>query len=119
MWMNKHAEAVYGPTKRGGCGANGISTSAQRGNKVYLYNWIWGGTFARINGYKNSPKSIRCLTNGEKVDFRYENGVLYFDNLPEKSPDDILNIAVFEMDFGDEEPIYNLVPANMVQFMNI
>ncbi len=118
-WMHKHAEAVYGPTKRGGCGANGISTSAQRGNKVYLYNWIWGGTFARINGYKNAPKSVRCLTNGESVDFRYENGVIYFDNLPEKSPDDILNFAVFEMDFGDDEPIYNLVPSNMIQFMNI
>ena len=36
-----------------------------------------------------------------------------------KARSDILNFAVFEMDFGDEEPIYNLVPANMIQFMNI
>lgn len=118
-WMERHAEAVYGPTKRGGCGTNGISTSAQRGNKVYIWNWIWGGTFARMNGYKNAPKSVRCLTNGQNVDFRHENRVIYFDNLPEKSPDDILNFTVFEMDFGDEEPQYELVPSNMIQFMNI
>ena len=73
----------------------------------------------RINGYKNAPKSVRCITNGEKVDFRYENGVIYFDNLPDESPDDILDFAVFEMDFGDEKPIYKLIPQNLQQFMNI
>ena len=118
-WVNRHAEAVYGAKERGGSGANGICTSALKGNKVYLWNWIWGGNFMRINGYKNAPKSVRCITNGEKVDFRYENGVIYFENLPDESPDDILDFAVFEMDFGDEKPIYKLIPQNLQQFMNI
>ncbi len=118
-WIERHKEAVYGASQRGGSGANGISTSARKGNKVYLWNWIWGGTFQRINGYKNVPKSVRCITNSENVDFSYENGVIHFLNLPEQSPDDILNIAVFEMDFGDEAPIYELVPPNMMKLMNI
>ena len=117
--MERHKDAVYGPTKRGGCGANGISTSAQRGNCVYLWNWIWSGDKMRINGYKNSPKSVRLVSTGENVDFRYEDGVIHFDNLPKKCPEDILNFAVFEMDFGDEAPQYSLIPKNMEKFMNI
>lgn len=118
-WIERHGEAVYGATIRGGSGANGISTSSRKGNRVYLWNWIWGGNFQRINGYKNSPKSVRCITTGEKVDFKYVDGVIHLENLPDESPDKILNFTVFEMDFGNEEPIYELVPRNMVQFMNV
>jgi len=117
-WIDRHSKAVYGPTMRGGSGANGISTSSRRGNKVYLWNWIWSST-QRINGYKNPPVSVKCLSNGENVDFSYENGVLTLLGLPERSPDDILNFTVFELDFGNTAPSYSLVPPNMVQFMNV
>jgi len=117
-WIEKHRKAVYGPSLKGGSGANGISTSARKGNKVYLWNWIWSDT-QRINGYKTAPKSIRCISNGADIDFSCENGVICMKNLPKESPDDILNFTVFEMDFGDEAPSYSLVPPNMVKFMNI
>ena len=53
------------------------------------------------------------------MNFRYEKGVIYFENLPSESPDEILNITVFKMEFGDEEPKYNLIPQNAIQFMGI
>ena len=118
-WVKHHAEAVYGKADRGNHGANGISTSVRKGNRVYLWNWIWGGTSMRIGGYGNAPKSVRCITTGEAVDFRYEGGVLYLDNLPSESPDRILDFAVFELDFGDEMPRYALIPPNLAGFMNI
>lgn len=113
-WMRKHKEAVYGYTLAGNSGANGICTSTRRGNVVYLWNWTWPGSSMRINGYKNAPQQVSILSTGENVDFRYENGVLYFDNLPEKCSEDILNIPVFKMDFGEEEPVYKLIPKNAV-----
>jgi len=117
-WIARHSEAVYGASTRGSHGANGISTSSRKGNKVCLWNWIWSPV-QRINGYKNVPNSIRCLSNGMAVDFEYKDGVLHLLNLPDESPDDILNFTVFEMDFGDDAPRYQLVPPNMVEFMNI
>lgn len=118
-WIAKHGESVYGAKDKGGSGANGICTSMKKGNTVYLWNWTWPGTWMRINGYKNAPKSVTCVTTGETVDFRYEKGVIYFENLPSESPDEILNITVFKMEFGDEEPKYNLIPQNAIQFMGI
>ena len=118
-WVKRHAEAVYGSADRGSHGANGISTSVRKGNRVYLWNWIYPGTSMRIAGYKNAPRSVRCITTGEAVDFRHEGGVLYLENLPKESPDKLLNFTVFELDFGDERPDYALIPPNLAGFMNV
>ena len=118
-WVRLHADAVYGKADRGNHGANGISTSVRKGNRIYLWNWIWGGTSMRVNGYQNAPRAVRCVTTGENVFFRYENGVLYLENLPEESPDPILRFVVFELDFGDTPPRYALIPPNLAAFMNV
>ena len=117
-WVEKHSEAVYGASDRAPCGANGISTAVRKGSRVYLWNWIWSPV-QRINGYKKAPLSVRCVTTGDKIDFRYENGVLELSGLPQKCPDEILEFTVFELDFGDEVPDYSLVPPNMMKFINI
>ena len=117
-WIEKHSEAVYGASDRAPCGANGISTAVRKGNRVFLWNWIWS-PIQRINGYKKAPLSVRCVTTGEYVKFRYERGVLELLDLPEKCPDDILNFTIFELDFEGEVPDYSLIPQNMMQFMNI
>ena len=117
-WVKQHAEAVYGKADRGSHGANGISTSVRKGNRIYLWNWIYSPVM-RINGYQNVPKSVRCITTGEAVAFHCEGGVLYLDNLPAESPDAILGFAVYELDFGDEAPRYALIPPNLANFMNV
>ena len=118
-WIRKHQEAVYGATDAGGSGTNGICTAVKRGNTVYLWNWYWPGTWMRMNGFKNAPKTVTCVTTGENVDFRYTDGVIYLDHLPEQSPDATLGIAVYKMDFGEEEPKYHLIPKNAQQYMGI
>jgi len=118
-WIAAHKEVVYGPNTKGFVGANGICTATRKGNHVYLWNWIWGGTFMRINGYNTSPVSVKCITTGKAVDFAYANGVITLKNLPRESPDKILHIAVYDMDFGNTAPSYELIPANARQFAGI
>ena len=117
-WVERHSEAVYGAADRGSHGANGISTSVRKGNRVYLWNWIHSQTM-RIGGYRNAPRSVTCVTTGEPVAFRYEDGVLHLDGLPEHSPDDLLNFAVYCLDFGEKMPDYRLLPPNLQAFANI
>ena len=118
-WVRLHADAVYGAADRGSHGANGISTSVRKGNRIYLWNWIYTRGMMRVNGYASAPRAVRCVSNGQAVDFHYENGVLYLDNLPPESPDPILQFTVFELDFGDECPRYALIPPNLANFMNV
>lgn len=118
-WVERHAEAVYGAADRGSCGANGISTAVRKGNRVYLWNWIWGGRSFRVNGYQAPPRSVRCISTGEEVEFEYRDGVLTLKGLPEESPEPILRFAVFALDFGDELPRYSLIPPNLAGFMNV
>ena len=119
QWTEKHASAVYGANTRGFVGANGICTATLRNNHVYLWNWIWHSDFMRIAGYTKPPKKVTCVTTGEELDFSYENGVITLKNLPKECPEKILNITVFDMDFGDTAPEYRLIPPNAVEFMGI
>ena len=118
-WVRTHEAAVYGPAVRGAHGANGISTSVRKGNRVYLWNWIYSPSCMRVAGYRKPPRTVRCVTTGQEVAFRFEDGVLYFDGLPAACPDTLLQFTVFEMDFGDEAPQYALVPPNLAEFMNV
>ena len=118
-WIREHSEVVYGACSAGSIGANGICTATRRGNHVYLWNWTWGGTMMRINGYREPPVRVRCVTTGEAVDFTYENGVIHLWNLPAHTPEPVLGVAVFDMDFGDAEPQYKLMPANAEAFAGV
>lgn len=118
-WVERHREAVYGDAMRWGSGSNGICTATRRENRVYLWNWCYTPGWMRINGYQNSPKAVRCLSTGRAVDFRYEDGILYLLNLPDRSPDEILDFTVFELDFKDEAPVYRMLPPNLAKFANI
>ena len=73
----------------------------------------------RVNGYRVPPVRVRCVTTGEAVDFTYENGVIHLRGLPERSPEPVLGIAVYDLDFGDAEPVYRLMPANAEEFAGV
>lgn len=118
-WIFAHEDAVYGAGTPGYVGANGICSATRKGNHVYLWNWIWGGELMRINGYNTAPVKVKCVTTGEDVDFEYINGVIHLKNLPKKSPDDILHIAVYDLDFGDAEPVFSLIPLNARKFAGV
>ena len=118
-WICTHSEVICGAGTPGSIGANGICTATRRGNHVYLWNWIWGGTMMRVNGYRVPPVRVRCVTTGEAVDFTYENGVIHLRGLPERSPEPVLGIVVYDLDFGDAEPVYRLMPANAEEFAGV
>ena len=66
------------------------------------------------------PASCGIIPVSEKGgEIRYEDGVLYLENLPEESLDPILHFAVFALDFGEEMPRYSPVPPNLAEFMNV
>ena len=66
-----------------------------------------------------STDTLSILLDGEAVDFTYENGVIHLRGLPERSPEPVLGIAVYDLDFGDAEPVYRLMPANAEEFAGV
>lgn len=109
-WLSENGRAVYGKlVKNGGWlersfGGNGVCGASRSGNSVYLWNWIWptDGTMV-IGGYMNSPRAIRLLKDGTKVDFEHRGHRIVLKNLPATPPDTHAGITVIEMEF-DEAP---------------
>lgn len=118
-WMKIHGDAVRRRPSRGGCGANGVCTATRSGNRVLLWNWIWprqkdGETKVTLStgGYYTRPRSVRLVTTGQEIPFTYAPGRLILQDLPLENPDTAAGVPLFELDFGDEKPVYRLTPPN-------
>lgn len=106
-WLAENGEAVYGKKAItdyafGGCALNLSSASADR-RTIYLWNRIWKSGELRLGGYMDAPRSITVLATGEKVAFEMDGHCLILKDLPERSFDKHLNIAVLKLEF-DEVP---------------
>ena len=109
-WLEIYGEAVYGrltknrDRQNADFRGNGVCGASKKGNNIYLWNWIWpdGGTMG-FGSYLTKPKAVKFLNTNEPIDFEYRDYRIILKNLPEKSPDDILGIAVIVMEF-DEDP---------------
>lgn len=119
QWISVHKNVVYGPNTPAFVGTNGICSATRKKNHIFMWNWCWGGEIMRINGYNTSPVKVTCVTTGEDVDFEFINGVIHLKNLPKESPDKLLRIAVYDVDFGDTKPIFDLIPFNAREFAGI
>ena len=118
-WISNHKEVVYGPNTPGVVAGNGVCTATKKGHCVYLWNWVWCGETMRIAGYDMPPVRARCITTGEDVEFEVINRIIHLKNLPKESPDKVLRIAVFELDFGDADPEFNIIPKDARDFAGV
>jgi hypothetical protein len=114
--MNKYSDVVYGSNQKsahsliglncyGTYGSDMLSDPTSKGNTVYVWNYIWPDSgFYRIAGYKNAPKRVYYADTGKNISFKFdkENYCIVLENLPKKSPDEILGITVIAMEFNDE-----------------
>lgn len=107
QWLKVNGEAVYGKKLRryeGQAHANQVTgcTASLDRKTVYAWNYIWprGGKMA-FGGYVNAPKRVTVLSTGEEISFTHDGHRLILENLPERSPDPVLGIAVIKMEFDE------------------
>ncbi len=100
-WLKENGEAVYGHKDLGHYSANGICSSSQDGCNVYIWNWIWPKERELILGgaFKRKLLEARFVKDNSKIEFEQRGDRIFLRNLPEKSPDKILNIGVIALKF--------------------
>lgn len=101
-WLRENGDAVYGIRDIPG-GISGIKNASQKGNRVYLWMWIWptDGKMT-VGGYSTKLLSAKLLNTGEELDFRQEDRRILFESLPAKCPDSHANVGVVELTFEDK-----------------
>lgn len=105
-WLEKYGDAIYGKIDHHSSWSGfGPTTSVRKGRKVYLIMWLWPyDRTMNVGGFKTKLMNARFV-NGENIEFTQDDNRITLKNLPDKNPDDILNISVVEMEF-EEEPIF-------------
>mgnify|MGYP004555334183 FL=1 len=105
-WLEKYGDAIYGKIDHHSSWSGfGPTTSVRKGRKVSLIMWLWPyDRTMNVGGFNTKLMNARFV-NGENIEFTQDDNRITLKNLPDKNPDDILNISVVEMEF-EEEPIF-------------
>jgi alpha-L-fucosidase len=102
-WLAKNGECAYGKVDRisdtWGYGS-GLCTISQKGNKAYLWNWIWprDGELV-VGGYTTPLKSAKILATGESLIFTQEKYRITLKDMPKTPRDEIAGVAVIVLEF--------------------
>lgn len=109
QWLAENGDAVYGKLNRAGgafgvygtFGGNGVCTASNKGNMVYLWNWIWptDGEMG-LGGFFDAPKRVYLLKDGSPIEFEHKGHRILLKNIPKCSPNE-LGIAVIAMEFDE------------------
>ncbi|MCC5850114.1 MAG: alpha-L-fucosidase [Verrucomicrobia bacterium] len=115
-WLGENGAAVYGKKlKYGFPHFNGLCGVSFEGRKVHIWNWIWPKEGELIlGGFKTKLVAASLVKDGSPVAFEQQGHRIWLKNLPAKSPDTHLGIAVFELAF-EADPVYRFV-ADFPQF---
>jgi alpha-L-fucosidase len=108
QWLSENGPVAYGVKEKSGFRAsNGVCGNSCQGNTVYFWNWIWpsGGEMA-IGGFATPVKSIKLVKDGTPIRFEQKGQRILLKGLPPASPDKILGIATFAIEFTDK-PVFH------------
>jgi alpha-L-fucosidase len=104
-WLERHGECVYGNVSRireGWGSGSGICSLSQKGNTVYLWNWIWPRDGELIvGGLCGKLASVRLAGSNQKLDFTQEKYRIILKNLPPEGRDKIAGVAVIALEFAE------------------
>jgi alpha-L-fucosidase len=106
-WLEKNGECAYGKLVNlqgnRGVGAR-LSSLSRKGNRIYVWNWIWPGQGELIvGGFPTKLKSASILGTGQDLKFVQEKYRIIFKDLPGDGQDKIAGVTVIALDF-DSEP---------------
>lgn len=108
QWLGLNGEAVYGEKEKYG---RHVEPSLLRGTgcgaQQYIWSVIWPtkGELTVAGFFGAELKEVTLLSTGEKIKFIVDGHRIILKDLPQKSPDPILNIPVFKLEF-DKKPIF-------------
>jgi alpha-L-fucosidase len=104
-WLEQYGECVYGKVSRirGGWGyGSGVCSLSQKGNTVYLWNWIWPkNNELIIGGFCGKLKSVRLAGSGRPLDYTQEKYRIFLKNLPQEGRDKITGVAMIALEFEE------------------
>jgi alpha-L-fucosidase len=110
-WLERNGDCVYGKLDSfGGTGniGNRLVSLSRKGNKVYVWNWIWPeGGECIVGGFADKLKSACITATGQGLEFTQEKYRIIFKNLPPEGRDPIAGVTVFTLEF---EEIQSVVP---------
>ncbi len=101
-WLAKNADAVYGKRDRAQWCASGCGGFSARGKKVYFWCRNWAPPEMGIGGFQTKLKSARVLATGAPVAFEQKGPRILLKDLPEKCPDALAGVTVFELEFASK-----------------
>ena len=104
QWLAVNGDAVYGRRDDSSDANFWIRGTTRRGNRVWVWNWIWpdDGEFT-LGGYQTKLLEARLTATGESLPFEQDRARLTVKGLPARSPDPVCNMGVVELVF-EEEP---------------
>jgi alpha-L-fucosidase len=105
-WLGRNGECAYGTmsriTEEWGFGS-GICSLSQKGNTVYLWNWIWPADGELIaGGFCGKLKSVRLVGTDRPLEFTQEKYRIILKNLPREGRDAIAGVTVIALEFESE-----------------
>ena len=110
QWLAVHGEAVYGELDRCAAGtATGVGAFTQRGNKLYLWQWIWSDQLI-LGGFETKLKAIRAVPSGQPIEFTQTAGRIVVGPRGDELRDPVANVAVFELEF-EAPPVHRRCSA--------
>ncbi|HZC24761.1 MAG TPA: alpha-L-fucosidase, partial [Candidatus Binatia bacterium] len=106
-WLRRNGDAVYG-TQRCRFPHGNIGVYTRKGNTLYAIVYFWPGSTMTVGGVRCKVKSARFLASGAPVKFEQKGSQLIFASLPEKPPDEPLNVIAAEC---DAEPVQDALSS--------
>lgn len=103
-WLAENGECTYGKlTRMQSNWFHGTCSVSQKGNTLYLWNWIWpsDGELV-IGGFTTKLKSAGIVSTNQQLNFTQEKYRIIFNGLPEKSPDKTAGITIIALIFESE-----------------
>ena len=108
-WLSVNGECTYGKIDQFECRSSGVSDNSVKGNKVYIWNWIWPTNHViQFGGFTSPLKRVYILGSNEDIEFEQEKYRITLKNMALKSPG-VAGVAVIVLEF-ESTPAYIKFP---------
>jgi len=103
-WLRVNGNCTFGKIERSKCRfCNGVCSISVKGQKLYLWNWIWPDDGEIIlGGFRTKLKGARIPCNGQNIEFEQHGWQIILKNLPRDTPDIIASVTILELEFSED-----------------
>ncbi len=101
-WLKVHSDAVYGNvTPVPGGRPSGVGNLTCKGNRAYLWAWLWPEKEFSLGGLLSTLKSVKHAASGKSIKFTQEPHRITLSGIEADMRDPIAGITVLELEFSE------------------